>query len=283
MSVTSCPLLRLPHSLRYRIYLAAGVVHDRVIELDTLRYAGCMKYHEGVLDLRQTCNLLYTCRAIHDEVLFILYSENSFSLHYCRSGFKSLLRLGPQALSSMTRLEISLRRVIRRSCRHESFEGYGSHIYHFLKFHKEPLQRGEEQIIDDWSSAAKHLFSRILPNRLNFGLICDTDEFDMDVAHRIVRPFLICPPLKECSIRLSAGSHIPLAGLAKRTALMATRVQQSSFPRVNLPDEILLCILRYTGLLHLPSRLLEISDRQCTNSLKLGRYFPRSDEFSTLR
>ncbi len=264
------PLLRLPPSVRRRIYLCLGVARwDGLPLLFDL---------DGPFDSSKQIafrGLLLSCRTLYVEVSALIFSANRFVIHYSnKRSLQPLQNLTPSSLASLTSLKIVLNEA---SCHHRRKDGLegkccdeprevdwfgwpeGQCHIDDTTHHDKPLE-GSHSIaglmLDDWLRAAKYLSLRISPRALELSLVCDLDQRETDFARKVVAPLSSFPKLKECHIRLCRSSNAELAQVAQHAAQQACHrlgphspPSPSSSPRLlNLPRELRLQILGYTDL-----------------------------------
>lgn len=104
------PFLRIPPSLRQRIYLAAGILgrtrSSRFIDLNS---RGAPDSNWDRADFIVTYRLLLTCRTIYEEVGAEVYASHRFFIRYHVHGnLGALSRLHPPFLRALTVLTIHL-------------------------------------------------------------------------------------------------------------------------------------------------------------------------------
>lgn len=225
------PILRLPSSVRRRIYLHLGLIPTgrygryRVLDLHGQNQSLCLPFH----------GLLISCRTIYAETSEILYSTNRFNIRYWdKRSLEPLRNLTPRSLSNLTYLKIILNET---SChgRYESeaFDGYHATRDHeeiatkgkshdFLSGHNEPLRDVQplaKELLMDWALTVNYLSSAIGSGKLELCVACDVDPEDIDTAKLVVEPLSRLPQLKDCHLRLSRISTPELNSLTRHTAL----------------------------------------------------------------
>lgn len=265
------PILRLPPSVRQRIYLHVGLIptaaHGRPCVLD-------LHGHNQSLHFRFH-GLLVSCRTIYAEASDILYSANRFIIRERdRRSLEPLRNLSPRALSNLTYLKIILNEA---SChgRHEAaaYSGWRatqdhkeiatqSEFENFLDGHNVPLWGSHRPPIrhrlTEWDSTVAHLSAGITTKQLELCVVCDLDARDTTgLAERVVEPLSQLPQLKNCHLRLSRTSTPELNDVARRTSLQL-RGLSSQPPAggaytgsrlVDLPRELRFRILEHTDLI----------------------------------
>ncbi|KAH6641207.1 hypothetical protein F5144DRAFT_506277 [Chaetomium tenue] len=270
-----CFLLRLPPSVRRRIYQHLGVA----------RWDGLpMSFHlDGPVNRPNQLafrGLLGSCRVIYSEASALLFSSNRFVIHYSplrghgndvEPSLLPLRNLTASSLSALANLKIVLSQT---SCHHRREEeefgqccddiryngsrdaGYCRN--HHANHHDRPLRSSDSMtgpMLDEWIETANYLSSRISPGTLRLSLVCDLDqeEADTDTITRIVAPLSLLPELKDCDVRLCKSPDAELTKIARNAALQACRRPEpspsSTGPRLlDLPRELRLQVLEYTDL-----------------------------------
>ncbi|KAK3308756.1 uncharacterized protein B0T15DRAFT_483349 [Chaetomium strumarium] len=284
-SSSPCFLLRLPRSVRRRIYLHLGVARwdglPMLFDLDgpvtpdswSLKKLKQFDFH----------GLLLSCRLIYGEASALLYSSNRFVIHYrhmrgpgrdVEPSLQPVRNLTASSLASLVSLKIVLNQA---SCHHRSANEGGGECCDDLRFnglhepdrcqthhtvhHDKPLRSScstAGPMLDEWRRTADYLSSRIKPGGLRLALVCDLDpqEADiMDSVTKVLAPLSSLPELKDCHIRLCKSPNAELTRIARNAALQACRTPEppsspSSGPRIlSLPHELRLHILEYTDLI----------------------------------
>jgi hypothetical protein len=201
-------------------------------------------------------NLLYVSRAIHDEVSFILYSENQFKI--CRSapsGLSPLLNLGVRALASLTSLSVRLNACLyipRYHCPEINRHGWwGNCDYHKAcksvpdKPFGQVASRHDKLFMSEWTEVCYRIAAHGT-SRLRLSLMCDIGN--LETARKITQP-LEMAILGKCSIRLGQDPTPETIHLAQASALHAMKVPDTEpFRFTDLPGEIQDQILGYTDL-----------------------------------
>ena len=200
--------------------------------------------------------LLYVSRVISDEVSSILYAENKFII--CRHnprGLFPLQRLGPKALASIGDLCVGLN-VCPCTGDHPAWaadrycEACNSPPPGRSNKPLGSILRRERLIISEWSGLINRIATHSLRSHLELVLICDVADYE--TAEEVVKPLLMMPTLKDCSIRLAQRPDHQLRRLAETTiARLTGRSMEhlnSAFRFPNLPEEIQQQILGYTDL-----------------------------------
>ncbi|KAL2144908.1 hypothetical protein VTI28DRAFT_8369 [Corynascus sepedonium] len=272
----SCFLLRLPPSIRRRIYLYLGVARwdglPMLFDLDGPVNRSMQVAFRG---------LLLSCRLIYGEVSGLLFSSNRFVIHYrhmrgygndVEPSLQSLRNLTASSLASLASLKIVLNQT---SCHHRSEKEASGECCddirynllhdpaycreHHTAHHDKPLQSScsmAEPMLDEWLRTADYLSSKINLGVLRLALVCDLDqeEADMDLVTRVVAPLSSLPELKDCHVRLCKSPDVELARIARNAALQACRRPEPSPSSsggsrlLSLPRELRLHILEYTDL-----------------------------------
>lgn len=280
--------LDLPYDVRHRVYVLAKLVRYCAIDLnsdpaigekDRTGYLGrsdredyddvgafkCFTRNKVYWDSGEASDcgcsplpyrLLYVSRAVSEEVLSILYSENKFRI--CRSNPRGLLRLrnlGPRALASLTSLSVSLNGC---PCNVEHCIRGTRHRCHACTYYPprdcdKPLgriSRYDRSVISEWSGLASRIATHISPSKLSLVLICDSADYE--TAVEVVQPLKVMPMLKECLIRLDQRFNPELRRLVEVTIAQVTGRSmdylKSIFRFTDLPEEIRQQILGHTDL-----------------------------------
>jgi hypothetical protein len=255
------PLLRLPPSIRRRVYFYLGLASwdgRRPYRFDLHG----RKASEDAPNPNSFHGLLLSCRVIYAEAAALLYSANQFVLHYAHGHpepLAPLQALTSASLASMAALKIVLNQA---SCHHEyEYDTYpfcclqGSEdepwggayrcrrdhadLHHRPLLAPSPVPGGTggsgragdvnlkldaaQDILSKWQSAAARL-SCITIGRLELALVCDIDpqhEQTLNVALSVVAPLRGLPQLKDCSIRLGKTPDSRLQQVAHDFVLQA--------------------------------------------------------------
>ncbi|KAH6640372.1 hypothetical protein F5144DRAFT_589860 [Chaetomium tenue] len=246
--------------------------------------------------------LLLCCRDLYVETTALLYSTNLFILHYAdlnlnpprrisaQPPFQALYDLTPSTLLSLSHLKI----VVNESSCHQPninnyricclqgpgggyaiFGGAGedwhdihphSHQSPFLNWSSTDGYYDEldtaHSALDDWHSAATHLFSHVHPGRLALSLVCDIDPQHpraLDMAKKAVSPLCRLPRsfLRECNVRLAKSADCRFRQLAEATVLhtvgvttpLSNQPPNTVTTLTGLPRELRIRILQYTDLI----------------------------------
>jgi len=204
--------------------------------------------------------LLRISRAIHKEVLSILYSENKFRIarnNY--GGLSPLLTLSSTALHSMTSLTIRLnscscipghqcpdQRSFEKQCPecHDTCDWGGDIAFSIA-------QPNSAALISEWKQVSERLALFIKPGKLKLNVVCDT--LDYVTAKQITDPLLKLPRLAECYIRLGQAPDHTLRSLAHETVYQLTgqaiHNPNQVFNFSALPIELQIHVLGYTDLI----------------------------------
>ncbi|KAI1271570.1 hypothetical protein F5Y07DRAFT_340680 [Xylaria sp. FL0933] len=292
---SSCTLsfLDLPYHVRRRIYVLAGLVRFCPINLnqEAPRSRVCTRMDDESLDYacffesRKFMGCLYTIdcipgcrcpplpfsllcasRAISDEVLQILYSENSFTIGRSDSwGLKPLRNLNPSALSCLRTLTVRLNTCqcfyrqpfyFLQSCQDtESQPLFACHpLCRRYGTHDQPLRSRARQhaaILQEWKTTVSRLAIHCRSELLRLDLVCDTE--DIETAHHVIDSLSPIQNLKTCSIRLSRTPSWEHSALAQQAVsrLLGRPLEQAlqNKPKTHhLPAEILIRILEFSEL-----------------------------------
>ncbi|EAQ86274.1 predicted protein [Chaetomium globosum CBS 148.51] len=185
-----CFLLRLPPSVRRRIYLHLGVT----------RWDGLPMLFDLDGPVKRTWQvsfrgLLLSCRLIYGEASGLLFSSNRFVIHYrhvrgngydVEPSLQSLRNLTTTSLASLANLKIVLnqtschqrneKEASGKCCddiRHNGTRGTDYCRQHHTSHHDRPLRSSHSEagpMLDEWFRTANYLSSRISPGTLRFSL-----------------------------------------------------------------------------------------------------------------
>jgi hypothetical protein len=247
-------LLRLPASIRRRIYILAGVPQNHPLFLDKPKQlSNCCRLPDDANDVRSdksyciacTRSLLLTCRSLADEIAPLLYSGNDF----ITQDPKPLIALGSSLLGHLR----SLRVVVHCAQGQKRIHSCMSH-YPPRKVAPGPETEMGHALLAEWDDTARSIGPHISPGLLKLTLICEVaaaQKANVDVAGaRIALSSLgHFPPLAACHIRLSLRRSKTLFEMARKAAEAATVVRREKpFRFADLPTEIRLRILEFTDL-----------------------------------
>ncbi|KAF4634079.1 hypothetical protein G7Y89_g4036 [Cudoniella acicularis] len=268
---TKKSFLDLPHPIRRRIYIEAGLPTNYRINLSCsnpcLRFSAfsfpISRFYHGRFDgndeffgdkmTLMTSSLLRVSRAVSKEVFFIIYSENDFAISRALAwGLRPADYLRAEALGAMTSLGIHL-----NMCTSDVAGGCSGKL--FLVGETEPdappLSNRNAQnveVINEWKRLANRM-STSVNSSLRLEFICDVE--DLETAQEIVKPLHQLPVLNDLSIRISKRPTRALQILAQTTRLQVMgRINRgSSLPTFrhydSLPKELRLLILEQTSLI----------------------------------
>lgn len=260
-------ILRLPPSLRRRIYHQVGLVpglSDDVVDLNRKPWTTPLGYQ----------GLLLSCRIIYEEASRVLYSSNRFAIRYSHPGsLRRLRNLNISSIKALRRLKIILAET---SCHFPVDQRYGEccmeqgqcSVNHD---HDSPLDSNPNAnaLLAEWESTAAHLASAIVPGNLCLSIVCDVSPTyaGIQIARSAAAPLLRFPKLQSCSLRWCQAPYPQLQELAYQTVLQAcqitplppspapglpaapSRLTSPALPRlIGLPQELRLRILEYTDL-----------------------------------
>lgn len=256
-----CDFLELPYTIRFQIYLEAGLLSGETIHLNLWAIRKRARPYSSTVDWDHFSNLIplplglfAVCRMVHEEATNILYGGNRFAID--RRG-----RLGLRALERFTQSTLSKIRVLvvninLASCfgiccsdyNRKCGNGYINCIH--PSRHDEPLVQSDQGTISQWQGICSHLSRSVLPGQLALYITCDC--VDLATAEMITSPITQIPALRDSAIRLGKDFDKALQGLARRTALQLTNTSppdtMQSFKFLSLPNELQLEILTYTDL-----------------------------------
>ncbi|KAI0514614.1 hypothetical protein F5B22DRAFT_610166 [Xylaria bambusicola] len=294
-SSSSCTLsfLDFPYHVRHRIYVLAGLVRFCPINLNQEgpRSRICISINDEPSDYacffesRKFLGRLYTIdcipgcycppfpfallcvsRAISEEALRILYSENSFTTSRSDSwGLKPLQNLSPSTLSCLRTLTIRL-----NTCQcfyrqrfiflenHQNVDSQPLFQCHpwcqQYGHHDRPLRSRARQhatLLQEWKAVVNRLAIHCHLELLRLDLVCDTE--DIETAHHVIDSLSPIQNLRACSIRLSQKPSWEHSALAQRAVSrllgrLPEQLPQNKLNTYHLPAEILIRILEYSEL-----------------------------------
>ena len=256
-SRSSNPLLCLPATIRRQIYLGAGVIIGKRINLAT-KSDSC----PWCIRIFGFYNLLYVCRNMYFDVSRIVYAENSFVVQHedPRMSLDALRRLTKVSISALTALTFYLNStpccfqrcsICSIRCCAGSMDAYSIRCPH--RGHKKLLTESssiDQAVLREWPQTMKHVASNTAPSTLELYVV--SDVYDHDMALQIVDPIQCFSNLKKCVIRLGHDPDPFLKKLAENTALRAIGHQTIGpglpFRFMDMPREIRIQILQYTDL-----------------------------------
>ncbi|KAK4155310.1 hypothetical protein C8A00DRAFT_13636 [Chaetomidium leptoderma] len=278
-------LLRLPPSVRHRIYLFLGLAswncYPNVFGLNGRRdpwiqFPSCW------------LGLLRSCRAIYADAAAFFYSANRFIVWYSNPGSLEPLRaLTPWSIASLTSLKVVLNEASCHSpgvllsyplycceedkvpdCPHPAL--LSECEVHHEGLHRPPLLSpapnsnhdnlaAAQAMLSEWHSTAAYLSSHISPGCLEFSLVCDIDSQhgqSLDMAKYATEPIHLLPPLKDCHVRLGQTPDSRLQQVAHDAVSQARRITTPYYKPsssalttlITLPRELRLRILEHTDL-----------------------------------
>ena len=250
------PILRLPPSVRHRIYRFVGLVSPRERQHRFDLHGRIFRYQAPKPSTFH--GLLLSCRVVYVEAAALLYSSSQFIIRYDPAHTESLQplhALTTTALASLTSLTIILNQA---SCRHYYEDG----IYNFCclggksgpancqRYHSDSHQlpllarpTGAQPNDDpeaygtDGMAAAHNLLGKwlleaaclasITSGRLELALVCDIDphhERALEIASLVTTPLRLMPQLRDCHIRLCKTPDSHLWQTARDSALQACHI-----------------------------------------------------------
>lgn len=197
-----------------------------------------------------------------------------------------LRNLTPFALSNLRHLKLILNEASCHSSRNSLVQFANSNITRDHKFIPKEVNGtnqpcrlglsdydtvllGDERglkLLAEWERAVEYLSSRISPDVLDFSVVCDIFDEDIDIAERVVSSLALLPMLKNCHVRLSHVPNREMNRMARDAALRAcgkfyprdqapisrlpaSKTQSSLYsPLLALPLELRLHILEHTDL-----------------------------------
>lgn len=232
--------LRLPASIRERIYQYAGLVSDT-----------CIKVSEDNEWDDFTFNIFDVCKTTRIEAEGMILSQNTLVIRhkFIDEGLGYLGSLSPYACSKLRTLYVHLYCL--------------DHVY-YVSETKLPQLTWER--IHMWQHVAMYILSHATTHQLRLHLICDVGDSTKKKTEAIVQPFRQFPGvLLELSLRLCRWKDPKLISLAHDTVLRAQcpdpHARQGHFRFFELPVEVRREIFSYTNLVT-PFRRVEWSSGQ---------------------
>lgn len=241
--------LDFPPTVRERIYLEAGLEVDKVLRLSRVTRVQHDRECSGYFSHPTIASsLLRCCRAVHDEVLAMVLSQNTLLIegeeNHLDYGLDLLRRLTPDHCAAITNLHVSLR-LLNNRCRPQ-----------LGLYHEDKKRHLSEDLVTLWQEAASHLLAHIKPNCLKLTLICDRDTVTGENhTLAVTHPFREHPgKLKDLQLRLAEERDSGLCILAAEVVARATGdlsnpiLRKGVFRFLDLPAEIRMHILECTDL-----------------------------------
>jgi hypothetical protein len=249
-----CHFLKLPSSIRRRIYLEADLVVGETIYMNFWDSRGQSNFTWGTSSdfgdlLTLPLTLFSVCKKVHEETTQILYDENRFVVtrHGKRGGLQVLEKLGEETLAKIKFIAVRINISDRdRRCTHESWE------YLTLWPHDNPLAHvsmSDIALISQWQHIFSLLSRCVLPGQLALYITCDCE--DLQTAKAIAEPLMMLPTLRDSALRLGEAYDAEIQELAESTVRHLTNrpnLTVEPFQFSKLPKEIQLTILSYTDL-----------------------------------
>ncbi|KAK4152405.1 hypothetical protein C8A00DRAFT_44557 [Chaetomidium leptoderma] len=209
----SCFLLRLPLSIRRRIYLHLGIAR-----------------WDGFPMLFDLDGLLLSCRLVYGEASALLHVRGHGN--DVEPSLQPLRNLTASSLASLASVKIAGGKCCD-DIRDNGTRDPGYCQRHHTTHHDKPLQSSYSTdmagpMLDEWLRTEDYLSSRISPRALRLALVCDLgqEKADIDTATRV-----------DCHIRLCRTCRRP-----------EPSPSSSSLGLLSLPRELRLHILEYTDL-----------------------------------
>lgn len=162
-------ILRLPSSVRRRIYHHAGLIpgpSDETFDLNRKSRTTTLGF-QGVL---------LSCRTIYEEGSEVLYSSNRFAVRYSRPGsLRCLQNLRIGSVKALRSLKVILAET---SCHFPVDQSYGECCVgngqcHASHDHDAPLDGNADALLAEWKSTATYLASIVEPGNLSLSIVCD--------------------------------------------------------------------------------------------------------------
>ncbi|WEW56882.1 hypothetical protein PRK78_002337 [Emydomyces testavorans] len=257
-------LLRLPYTIRRRIYEMIGLILPSGIDYCpfpersrtwTTAWSSRDQKLSGVNDERiliVSNQLFYVSRDVSSDALAAFYSENVISL--AGYGLWALNKLGSVALKSMASLQLSLTTFeCPVDCSFAS-ETDSAKLEHPCKLYVEDPSNREDWpcevlVAQELRENCTKLTAHIKPGHLKLCIILTFPKATF--FHEVLSAIVKLPLLKECSVYAATGAPLRFQQLVERTALQATGQIKSypPFPFNDLPTELQMRILEHAGLL----------------------------------
>ena len=187
--------------------------------------------------------LLRVCRAMHAEIIPILYGENIFKVRLLkRFGLGYLQRLGHQALASLRYLHVSLRAANNVSVNEE--------------------ESSFRVLLNDLRGVCQLLKENVPPFQMEFSLQSNILHSHIVRAEEVVLCLKRLPKMKDCAISLLHSRDKELSRIARKAALDTigdSTNGTTSFGRPfafdGLPKELRRLVLSHTELVIPPSNV----------------------------
>ncbi|KAI1320341.1 hypothetical protein F5Y16DRAFT_85175 [Xylariaceae sp. FL0255] len=256
-----CSFLRLPASVRRRIYEYAGVGLD--IEGESRK--------EGMISLNEDeLSLLYVCRTTRADVEAIIFSQQHPHQSLCvvvGADDTGEVQEGDVTIEQALYYLLNLPNWVCLKLRVLYVQLY-LNPWWCLSRNKIPRQI-EPSLITLWQRAIRHVLARVEPGTLTLHLVCDIPSEDhcIEPAREVLLPLSDFPGvLEELQMLLHNAGRVPcLKALAGRIALIAQRPREPDpyrdnqpFRFLDLPVEIRQLVFSYTNLVS-PCRRIQWS------------------------
>ncbi|RDW81487.1 uncharacterized protein DSM5745_05044 [Aspergillus mulundensis] len=244
-------LLRLPHNVRYRIYVELGIiVQDGVVDLSRVPPHGEWSCREQKIINDPSWHyrhsfanqLFYVSRGVSEDARSFFYSENVFGFfRHIGWGLQAIRGFGPLVWRSFRCVSFAL----DKSCH---WEGYENRSYHY---DDEFLSRCRdvEEVLPDWIYICEQLAAHNTHNdRLDLRFMCDA--FTAETAAAFLSPLKLLPRLKKLAIKMgpffNPDTHQMSAAMIREKT--KPRDCPKPFPFFHLPIELQYRILEHTDL-----------------------------------
>ncbi|KAL5000156.1 hypothetical protein BDV10DRAFT_183746 [Aspergillus recurvatus] len=258
-------LLRLPHSVRCKIYLELGIIRHEPVDLSRRPLDGewsCREQKIRTVDddypwRRWIANqLFYVSRAVSEDSRAVFYSANKFEFaRHIVHGLKDIRGFGPLAWRSFRYLSFALDQTYH-------YEGNEYGAFKYDDFFWERSQDVSE-VLPDWRYICEQLAAyNTFADRLELRFICDAAT--KKTAAEFLNPLKSLPLLKELAIQIGPFWNPGIQEMI--TASIREKTKPRDFPGAfrfsDLPVEIQYRILEHTDLVI--SRPLEYSSPRGT-------------------
>ena len=245
--------LHLSYDVRHQIYEEAGLLLDSdFVLVPGGRRPVWFVDHTNLICFcvyrlsdahRLAFRLLQTCKAIHDEVQYILFNENRITVcyDYALFGLNHLSHLPPRICAGLRKvyIQLSLNSILERAPKELT-----------PPVLKRPFTLSPSTV-HAWRTTVAHLFAHTKPGTLDLHLTCD--DIDGKNIKVVLEALTSCPGiLADCHVRLNDSKDHLLSAMARDAVLRSKGydldLQETPFRFLDLPPELRLRILAYTDL-----------------------------------
>ncbi|KAL4983936.1 hypothetical protein BDW68DRAFT_181139 [Aspergillus falconensis] len=196
-------LLRLPYSVRYKIYVELGIVRHEPVDLSCRSPDGEWSFREQKIRTVDdhypwrrwiTNQLFYVSRAVSADSLTVFYSENRFEFaRHIEYGLKDTKGFSPLAWRSFRYLSFALDQTYH----------YGGNEYGAFQYGDWFWERSQDvsEVLPDWLYICEQLAAyNTCDDRLELRFICDASTKKNAAA--FLDPLKRLPRLKELAIQM---------------------------------------------------------------------------------